>query len=208
MIAIATPGPVEERFLREILAPLGRPIESIETRTPESLPDLRVLWLGAGPMTDINRLAAHAEQTLVIAPAGMTIPFVPGAMFHPGFRPGAVTNKARTLLARAAANILPDLLQFGPYDFHPRENTVHDKNTNQNQKLTDKERDMLLILLQAGGKAISRQALMDSVWAYAPDVETHTLETHIYRLRQKIEKDPANPALLLTDADGYRILAS
>lgn len=205
MIAILAPGPVEERFLREILAPLGVPVASY---TPDSPAMLAVIWWGEGPNTAAVPLAAAAGQVIAIASEDATLPFEPGAIFHPGFRPGTLTDRARTFLARASSDRLPALLTFGPYDFRPRENTVHDKNTNKKQKLTDKERDMLLILLNAGGKPVSRQALLDSVWAYAPDVETHTLETHIYRLRQKIEADPANPALLLTDPAGYRILPS
>ena len=81
-----------------------------------------------------------------------------------------------------------------------------DKKTQQKLKLTDKERDILLTLIGAGGQPVTRQALLDEVWAYAPGVETHTLETHIYRLRQKIEADPADPRIVLTDDAGYKIL--
>ena len=72
-------------------------------------------------------------------------------------------------------------------------------------RLTEKERDILMILIEAGGRPISRTDLLDRVWAYVDGVETHTLETHIYRLRQKIESDPTRPTLILTDEDGYRI---
>ena len=72
-------------------------------------------------------------------------------------------------------------------------------------RLTEKESAILRCLAQAEGRQVSRQTLMDSVWAYVQGVETHTLETHIYRLRQKIEKDPANPKILLTLPDGYAL---
>lgn len=72
-------------------------------------------------------------------------------------------------------------------------------------RLTEKEVAILVTLNNAGGKPVSRQRLLDEVWAYAQGVETHTLETHVYRLRQKIEIDPAMPKILLTHEEGYRI---
>lgn len=72
-------------------------------------------------------------------------------------------------------------------------------------KLTEKEVAILCYLKESAGSSVSRQALLDAVWAYADGVETHTLETHIYRLRQKIEADPSSPQILLTAEDGYRL---
>jgi DNA-binding response OmpR family regulator len=74
-------------------------------------------------------------------------------------------------------------------------------------RLTEKEVAILQCLLKANGKAVSRQALLDDVWQYAQGVETHTLETHIYRLRQKIERDPSLPEIVRTLEDGYIIAA-
>lgn len=70
-------------------------------------------------------------------------------------------------------------------------------------RLTEKEVGVLLLLRESFPLAVSRQTLLDKVWAYADGVETHTLETHIYRLRQKIEIDPSSPTILLTTEDGY-----
>lgn len=72
-------------------------------------------------------------------------------------------------------------------------------------RLTDKEKQILVLLAAVDGKTIPRQKILDSVWGYVEGLETHTLETHIYRLRQKIEADPASPALLLTEETGYRL---
>lgn len=72
-------------------------------------------------------------------------------------------------------------------------------------RLTDKEVHLLRSLSDAGPDGLSREALLEQVWGYRSDLDTHTLETHIYRLRQKIEADPASPALLLTTASGYAL---
>lgn len=72
-------------------------------------------------------------------------------------------------------------------------------------RLTEKESAILSCLYKAGGNIVGRQLLLDEVWGYAQNVETHTLETHIYRLRQKIESDPSKPQILKTEEDGYSL---
>ena len=72
-------------------------------------------------------------------------------------------------------------------------------------RLTEKETNILKYLYRAGGKPVARDELLAEVWGYNAAVTTHTLETHIYRLRQKVEPDPAHARLLLTDAGGYRL---
>lgn len=72
--------------------------------------------------------------------------------------------------------------------------------------LTEKEAEILTFLHQRKPEIISKNTLLKSVWDYAENVETHTLETHIYRLRQKIERDPSTPEILLTKENGYTVL--
>lgn len=79
------------------------------------------------------------------------------------------------------------------------------KNGQKPQRLTEKEVQLLTLLYEAKGAPVGRDALLREVWEYAEDVESHTLETHIYRLRQKIEDDPANPSVLLTAENGYSV---
>ena len=71
--------------------------------------------------------------------------------------------------------------------------------------LTEKEVEILVYLHENKGKVVTREELLNHVWSYAKDVETHTLETHIYRLRQKIEIDPTNPQILKTKENGYSV---
>jgi hypothetical protein len=72
-------------------------------------------------------------------------------------------------------------------------------------KLTEKERDLLMVLYLAPNRQADREELLAKVWGYRADLETHTLETHIYRLRQKIENNAEQPAILLTIPNGYAL---
>ena len=73
--------------------------------------------------------------------------------------------------------------------------------------LTEKESALLALLVRHAGESVGRSVILHHVWNYAQEVETHTLETHIYRLRQKVEEDPSHPRLILTSEDGYMVLA-
>ncbi len=92
----------------------------------------------------------------------------------------------------------------GPYTFRPAKKLLHDTAKNRRIRLTDKETAVLKFLYRSD-TAVNRQNLMHEVWGYNSSVTTHTLETHIYRLRQKIESDPAHPSLLVTEGGGYRL---
>jgi DNA-binding response OmpR family regulator len=94
--------------------------------------------------------------------------------------------------------------RIGPYEFKPAMKVLIDGATKK-IRLTEKETNILKYLYRAGGKTIARDELLTEVWGYNAGVTTHTLETHVYRLRQKIEPDPANARLLMTDAGGYRL---
>ncbi|MEM7643520.1 MAG: winged helix-turn-helix domain-containing protein, partial [Pseudomonadota bacterium] len=74
-------------------------------------------------------------------------------------------------------------------------------------RLTDKETNILKFLYRANDGTVARDVLLQEVWGYNAEVTTHTLETHIYRLRQKIEPDPTNVRLLVTESGGYRLMA-
>jgi DNA-binding response OmpR family regulator len=96
------------------------------------------------------------------------------------------------------------VFQIGPYSFRPSARQLLDQN-GRRIRLTDKEAAILKYLYRAGDRPVSRQLLLGEVWGYNAAVTTHTLETHIYRLRQKIEPDPAVSRLLITEGGGYRL---
>jgi len=93
---------------------------------------------------------------------------------------------------------------IGPYAFQPAAKLLEAEGNKV--RLTDKETAILKYLYRQGPKTISRDTLLAEVWGYNNRVTTHTLETHIYRLRQKIERDPSNARLLVTEEGGYRLV--
>jgi DNA-binding response OmpR family regulator len=96
------------------------------------------------------------------------------------------------------------VFRIGPYEFRPASKLLLDAK-GKKIRLTDKETNILKYLYRAGSKVISREELLTEVWGYNAGVTTHTLETHVYRLRQKIEPDPTDPKILITEAGGYRL---
>jgi DNA-binding response OmpR family regulator len=115
------------------------------------------------------------------------------------------------LLARVRAqlrvfdNSEDAVFTIGPYLFRPAAKLLMEPARNRKIRLTDKESAILKFLYRAGGRPVPRQVLLNEVWGYNSAVTTHTLETHIYRLRQKIEPNPMQLRLLLTEAGGYRL---
>lgn len=94
--------------------------------------------------------------------------------------------------------------KVGGYTFRPSAKLLVDEG-GQKIRLTEKETAILKYLYRAGEKAVTRDVLLHEVWGYNSGVTTHTLETHIYRLRQKIERRPSQAELLITEAGGYRL---
>jgi DNA-binding response OmpR family regulator len=94
---------------------------------------------------------------------------------------------------------------IGRYTFRPSAKTLTDE-SGQRIRLTEKETAILKFLYRAGDKVITRDVLLHEVWGYNSGVTTHTLETHIYRLRQKIERDPSKAELLVTESGGYKLV--
>ena len=93
---------------------------------------------------------------------------------------------------------------LGPYTFKPSQKILMSEDERK-IRLTEKETNILKYLLRSGEASVSRDELLHEVWGYNAGISTHTLETHIYRLRQKIEPNPSQVSLLVTSDGGYRI---
>ena len=120
--------------------------------------------------------------------------------------------KFPVLLARIRAQLRTHeqsedaIFQLGPYTFKPAMKMLVDAR-DRKIRLTEKETNILKFLYRAQSGVVPRDVLLHEVWGYNAGVTTHTLETHIYRLRQKIEADPSNARLLLTESGGYKLVA-
>lgn len=153
------------------------------TDTPHAISDndLYILFSGQGQGTSLRQIV---------------VPFRAGQL---------IDNLSR--LMRGSNHYWPEEhIPIGPYKLSMQDGLLEKGGgSNDPLYLTEKERDILYFLHKAEGKPVDRKNLLNFVWQYAENVETHTLETHIYRLRQKIEKDPAVPEILLKDEKGYRL---
>lgn len=121
--------------------------------------------------------------------------------------------KMGVLLARIRAHLRQHeqsddaIFSIGPYTFRPSAKLLLDgEKANRKVRLTEKETAILKYLFRAGEKVVGRDMLLTEVWGYNAGVTTHTLETHIYRLRQKIERDPAAARILITEPGGYKLI--
>ncbi|MFM9850541.1 MAG: response regulator transcription factor [Hyphomicrobiaceae bacterium] len=119
--------------------------------------------------------------------------------------------KFAVLLARIRAQLRQHeqsedaVFAIGQYTFKPASKLLLDEKGSK-IRLTEKETSILKYLYRAGEKVVTRDVLLHEVWGYNAGVTTHTLETHIYRLRQKIEKDPSSAELLVTEMGGYKLV--
>lgn len=206
----------EQLSLHEEFEPFEAPTASrgIE-RAREVHPDMIILDVG---LPDID----GREACRMLRKAGIKVPIImlTGADTDAdtilGLESGAndyVTKPFRfgVLLARMRAHLRQHeqsedaIFKVGPYVFKPAAKLLVRDGTNAKVRLTEKETAILKYLYRAGGKAVSREELLNEVWGYNAGVTTHTLETHVYRLRQKIEEDPSDSKILLTEPGGYRL---
>ena len=186
------------------------------SRAKEALYDLVILDVGL-PDTDGRELCRVMRKQGVKAPIIMLTGHTSDADTILGLDAGAndyVTKpfKFPVLLARIRAQLRQHeqsedaIFQLGPYTFKPAQKMLVDEKEKK-IRLTEKETNILKFLYRAQQGVVARDVLLHEVWGYNAGVTTHTLETHIYRLRQKIEPDPSNARLLVTESGGYRLVA-
>ncbi|MGX9356329.1 response regulator transcription factor [Roseobacteraceae bacterium S113] len=178
--------------------------------------DLIILDVGL-PDTDGRELCRLMRKQGVKAPILMLTGHDSDADTILGLDAGAndyVTKpfKFSVLLARIRAQLRQHeqsedaVFTLGPYTFKPAMKTLV-TDDERKIRLTEKETNILKYLYRATEGVVPRDTLLHEVWGYNAGVTTHTLETHIYRLRQKIEPEPSNARLLVTESGGYRLNA-
>ena len=189
--------------------------EAVEA-TKNAIFDLVVLDVGL-PDTDGRELCKKLRKLNVKCPVVMLTGHDTDADTILGLDAGAndyITKpfKFPVLLARLRAQLRTHeqsedaIFQLGPYTFKPAMKMLIDSK-DRKIRLTEKETNILKFLYRAQDGVVARDVLLHEVWGYNAGVTTHTLETHIYRLRQKIEPDPSNARLLVTESGGYRLVA-
>ena len=188
--------------------------ESGVARAVEIRPDLILLGVDL-PDIDGREACRRIRTAGVTSPVIMLTAAASDDDAINGLEAGAndyVTKPFRfaVLLARIRAHLRSHeqsedaVFHLGPYEFRPAAKLLLDER-GKKIRLTEKETSILKYLYRSGEKAVPRDVLLSEVWGYNAGVTTHTLETHVYRLRQKIEPDPTSVKLLLTEAGGYRL---
>ena len=185
-------------------------------RAKEALYDLVILDVGL-PDTDGRELCRLMRKQGVKSPIMMLTGHDGDADTILGLDAGANDYVAKpfkfpVLLARIRAQLRQHeqsedaVFQLGPYTFKPSMKMLITEDEKK-VRLTEKETNILKFLYRSNDGVVPRDVLLHEVWGYNAGVTTHTLETHIYRLRQKIEPDPSNARLLVTESGGYRLMS-
>jgi len=185
-------------------------------RAKEQLYDLIVLDVGL-PDTDGRELCRLMRKQGVKCPIVMLTGHNTDADTILGLDAGANDYipkpfKFPVLLARIRAQLRTHeqsedaIFTLGPYTFKPAMKMLITEDEKK-IRLTEKETNILKFLYRANDGVVARDVLLHEVWGYNAGVTTHTLETHIYRLRQKIEPDPGQARILVTESGGYRLMS-
>jgi DNA-binding response OmpR family regulator len=187
----------------------------------ERAPDLVVVTVAGRParaaIAGWRRGGLAAPLVALVAPSGRDVAGASLTIPKPvrladllaaiaALRPDAGACGAGTFNGEPGAPEAAPARQIGPYSFEPAAKRLIERARARTIRLTEKEAAMLDLLWQAAGTVVPRAALLARVWGYQAGLSTHTLETHVYRLRRKIERDPAHAELLITELGGYRLV--
>jgi DNA-binding response OmpR family regulator len=186
-----------------------------KARAHEGLYEFMILDVGL-PDGDGRKLCRELRDSGVTCPIVLLTAADSDADTIEGLASGAndyITKPFRfaVLMARLHAHLRSHeqneeaVYRIGPYTFRPSAKLLLDT-AGKKVRLTEKETNILKYLYRSG-ETVARDTLLHEVWGYNPAVTTHTLETHIYRLRQKIEADPGRAQILVTESGGYRLVA-
>ncbi len=126
-----------------------------------------------------------------------------GGIMKP-FRLGALMARVKNLIDRPAHALMAPV-ELGPFTFHPETRALEHRSRGTSNRLTEKESLILIELLLAGNAPVDRNALLERVWGHDTRIRTHTLETHVWRLRRKLEEDRSEARILLNVPGGYRL---
>ena len=121
------------------------------------------------------------------------------------FKIGTLIIKLRETIVKATKTRNRNL-KLGRYTFIAEEKVLIDLKRNNKIRLTEKETAILRKLYLANGKVVTRKTLLEEVWGYNAEVASHTLETHMYKLRKKLEHDPSDGPALITALNGYQLV--
>ena len=179
-VIVAQDGPSARQMLREAIA-------------------FAVIGLGETVATDLRN---HGLSCPMLLLTDGEAPTAHESLAKP-FRFSALLARLHGLNTHQAAGD-DKTVKIGPYTFHPSAKML--QADGRKVRLTEKETNILKFLHASAG-TVPREILLHEVWGYGPAVATHTLETHIYRLRKKIEQDPGKAQILLTEGGGYRLSA-
>lgn len=185
----------------------------VETE-PESQEQLQALLVAHGfdaqcAVCDKDEASALIKtgSVLAVIALGCALDAVNGVEVKEYTKPvrvGRILDDIRKVLKRSEKADEKQVLAIGPWGLDLQASLLRDQSGLKGDvRLTEKERDILTILHENTDQSVSKDVLLKAVWGYVEGVETHTLETHIYRLRQKIEVDAASPQILLTTDEGY-----
>jgi len=183
---------------RALRARFPQAVLSVHETHEKAQDDFRALAASSAGITDDDGLKGADN-----------ICFVGGTEFPLPLRLGAVLDFAAR---RTERFVIPSSgkggkIAIGPYEMDTQTGIMVRPAGGKKVHLTEKERDIILYLHGRSGAIVDRQELLKVIWGYAESVETHTIETHIYRLRRKIEDDAEDPHILVTEEAGYRLMA-